>query len=148
MAKMNDDSTARLFGTAGFREESSGQPLVYGYVHATQQMRHVATCRRVLERYCQRERLRLCTVFVDRGVADDVVVRPGLVGLCDVLRLPDSFAAVLVSMSQLSQDDHIADRLVEQIRRTGARLLFARRTSNEPVGSTGQRCTRTPEWWQ
>lgn len=139
---------AKLFNLTGFREESSGQPLVYGYVRSTRRRQQVALYRRVLERYCQRERLRLCTVYVDRGVADDVVVRPGLAGLCDVLRLPDSFAAVLVSMSHLSRDDRIAERLLEQVRSTGARLLFIRETPASTAGRLSSQRVQPPDWWQ
>jgi hypothetical protein len=141
-----------VFGSAGFRDES-GQPLVYGYVCSTAgRPRHVAACRRAVERYCQRERLQLCTMFTDTRFADtrngdDLAIRPGLIGLCDVLRLPDSFAAVLVGINHLSLDSRMAEQLIRQIRDTGARLLLLR----PPRGATSEpntRCTQALEWWQ
>jgi hypothetical protein len=140
---------AALFVSTGFREESSGQPLVYGYVRSVRwQSDYVAVCRRALERYCQRERLRMCAVFADRGVGDDVTVRPGLTGLCDVLRLPDSFAAVLLSLTHLSRDSHVATQLREQVRGTGARLLVVRPTTKDAAGSVSLQHIGQTEWWQ
>jgi len=61
--------------------------LVYGYVRSREKLpNYVAIYRRALERYCQHERLRLCTVFADLAIGDEVLTRPGLTGLCDVLR--------------------------------------------------------------
>lgn len=141
---------AALFKSAGFRDESDGQPLVYGYVRACRERpNHLTICRRALERYCRRERLRLCTVFTDLGVGDDVLIRPGLTGLCDVLRLPDSFAAVLVSAKHLASVGRITEQLARQIRDTGARLLFVRPEETKATADTAAgTCVRLPEWWQ
>jgi hypothetical protein len=111
-----------------FRSVPTGRPLVYGYIRSHQ----VRACGRVLERYCWRERLRLCGVFVDDGIAADVTMRPGFSGLCDVLRLPDSYGAVTVSLAHLSSDATIADLLAHRVRATGARLLVAR--TRPPLG--------------
>lgn len=138
-----------VFRSDGFRKESSGRPLVYGYVrsvaHRTQ---HLAICRRSLERYCRRERLQLCTVFADMGRGDDVANRPGLAGLCGVLCLPDSFAAVLVGISHLSRDERLADQLMQQVRDTGARLLLVRQGNVNEVDTARPQSARLPEWWQ
>lgn len=137
-----------VFRSAGFREESGGQPLVYGYVRsASRQPRHLTACRRSLERYCQRERLQLCTVFTDTGTGG-AGSRPGLAGLCDVLRLPDSFAVVMVGMGHLSPDGRMAGQLMRQIRDTGARLLVVRHTTGGAPGAPSPQCVRLPEWWQ
>lgn len=110
-----------------FRSVPTGRPVVYGYIRSThRRARYVRACRRVLERFCWQERLRLCGVFVDHGIVGDVVTRPGFSGLCDVLRLPDSFAAVTVSTAHLSSDATIVDRLTHRLRATGARLLVVR----------------------
>ncbi|GAA5126066.1 hypothetical protein [Haloechinothrix salitolerans] len=107
-----------------FRSVPTGRPVVYGYIRSShRRARYVRACRRVLERFCWQERLRLCGVFVDYGIAGDVVIRPGLSGLCDVLRLPDSFAAVTISAAHLASDATIADALTHRLRATGARLL-------------------------
>ena len=142
-----------LFRSAGFRDESDGQPLVYGYLRsASRRPDYLAVCRRALERYCQRERLQLCTVFADLGIGDELLTRPGLTGLCDVRRLPDSFAAVLVSVNHLSPHGQVAEHLVQQIRGTGARLLFVRQAANTATAGafrmTSGSCARLPEWWQ
>jgi hypothetical protein len=142
-----------LFKSAGFRDESDGQPLVYGYVRSAERRPdYVMACRRALERYCVRERLRLCTVFADQGVSDEVLIRPGLTGLCDVLRLPDSFAAVLVSVNHLSPVSRVAEHLVQQIRGTGGRLLFVRQGTNRATAGMSSVASgpgsRLPEWWQ
>ena len=141
---------AALFKSSGFRDESSDQPLVYGYVRTCQeQPNYLTICRRALERYCQRERLRLCTVFTDLGVGDEVLIRPGLTGLCDVLRLPDSFASVLVSVKHLSPVGRVAEHFARQLRDTGARLLFVRpeQTKTTADAATGP-CAWFSEWWQ
>lgn len=139
-----------LFKSARFRDESDGQPLVYGYVRSRQeQANHLTICRRALQRYCQRERLRPCTVFTDLGIGDEVPIRPGLTGLCDVLRLPDSFAAVLFSINHLSPHGRVAEHLGQQIRGTGARLLFVRQDAMKATaGAESGPYKRLPEWWQ
>jgi hypothetical protein len=128
-----------LFSASPFRQESGGQPLVYGYVRSSRRWPdYPAACRRALERYCTREHLHLCAVFTDMGMADNAVIRPGLAALDDVLRLPDSFAAVVVSTGHLSSDRTVAEVLVRRIRGTGARLLCVR----QPHGCN------VPQWWQ
>jgi hypothetical protein len=141
---------AALLKAPGFRNESNGRPLVYGYVRSRRERpNYLTVCRSALERYCQHERLRLCTVFTDLGVSDEAMTRPGLTGLCDVLRLPDSFAAVLVSVKHLSPVDRIAEHLAQQLRDTGARLLFVRpEVSKATAGAVNGPCKRLPEWWQ
>jgi len=138
---------AALVTSAGFRDESGGQPLVYGYLRSAQRSDRLTAYRRALERYCRRERLRLCAVFTDHGVGGDMLVRPGLVGLCDVLRLPDSFGAVLVSVSNLSRDNSLAAQLMQQIRGTGARLLIVRQPTRD-AGGKSPPCAQPPEWWE
>lgn len=140
-----------------FREASANRPLVYGYLRsATYQPLYIEACRRALERYCGKEKLLLCGVFTDYGVAADRVVRPGFTGLCDVLRLPDSFAAVIVKAEHLATDARITKLLAEQVRATGARLLFVRSrgstaelssTDTSPMPGSGT-YAGLPEWWQ
>lgn len=141
---------AALFESAGFRDESKGQPLVYGYVRSRQERRNYLTiCRSALERYCRRERLRLCTAFADLGVGDEVLTRPGLAGLRDVLCLPDSFAAVLVSANHLSPVGRVAEYLAQQVRGTGARLLFVRQVASKTTaGASSGPSNQLPDWWQ
>ncbi|MGH3876671.1 MAG: hypothetical protein ACRDSK_06490 [Actinophytocola sp.] len=140
--------------SSGFRQESGNYPLVYGYVRSSaRRPTYASACRRVLERFCQEERLRLCAVFIDMGAAPQSVVRPGFVGLCDVLRLPDSFAALAVDVRHLSSDVAVAATLAGQVRDTGARLLLVRppraSTGLAAVGRIGtQPCTSLPFWWQ
>jgi hypothetical protein len=144
-----------------FRAESRDRPLAYGYIRsATRRLPYIQACRRTLERYCRKEKLWLCAVFVDHGIPADMIVRPGLIGLCDVLRLPDSFAAITVNAEHLSDDNQIAKLLVEQVRATGARMLFVRSrrraadTSNMDSGPNisaipgSGACVSLPEWWQ
>src|SRR5690606_33180126 len=61
----------RLLSTAPiFRSVPTGRPVVYGYIRSShRRARYVRACRRVLERFCWQERLRLCGVFVDYGIA-------------------------------------------------------------------------------
>lgn len=136
-----------LFQAPGFRQESDVKPLVYGYVRSVQRRpAYVAACKRALQQYCHRERLQLCTTFADQEVPGDRLTRSGLAGLLDVLRLPDSFAAVVVSPYHLSDDTDVAGLLLKQLRATGARLLVVRpRSGGTPeVGADDQ----LPEWWQ
>jgi hypothetical protein len=144
-----------------FREESANRPLVYAYIRsATYRPLYIEACRRNLERYCRKENLLLSAVFTDHGVPADRVVRPGFTGLCDVLRLSDSFAAVVVTSEHLSTDSRITKLLADQVRAAGARLLFirSRKSAREPSSMDGRSnasavpgsgpCASLPEWWQ
>lgn len=133
-----------------FRSVPTGRPVVYGYIRSShRRARYVRACRRVLERFCWQERLRLCGVFVDYGIAGDVVIRPGLSGLCDVLRLPDSFAAV--TFHDLVAAKHAHDQQEQQTRLAQARARAKSLSTNghaapapaspmidtEPISSAG-----------
>ncbi|MET8763033.1 hypothetical protein [Lentzea sp. NPDC004782] len=132
-----------------FREESGCDPLVYGYVRSTERRRsYIHACRRVLLGFCASERLRLCGVFIDQGVGPDSVVRPGFTGLCDVLRLPDSFAAVVIDTRHLSLDTQVAALLAQQVRSTGARLVLVRKPRGETASATTPNDCVVPQWWQ
>ena len=141
-----------LFQAPAFRTESDGKPLVYGYVRSTHRRpAYVAACKRALDRYCRRERLQLCTTFADQEVSGDTLVRGGLAGLLDVLRLPDSFAALVLSPQHLSPDANLAGLLLKQLRATGARLLVVRPRTQRLVGTgatVDDANTQLPEWWQ
>jgi hypothetical protein len=141
-----------------FREASGSRPLVYGYLRsATYRPLYAEACQRALARYCLREKLLLSEVFIDHGAPADLVVRPGFTGLCDVLKLPDSFAAVMIKAEHLSTDMRITRLLAEQIRATGARLLFVHSrgstaaepssTDSPPLPGSGA-YAGLPEWWQ
>jgi hypothetical protein len=141
-----------LFQAPRFRKESDGKPLVYGYVRsAHRRPAYIAACKRALEQYCRRERLQLCTTFADQEVPGDTLVRGGLAGLLDVLRLPDSFAALVVSPYHLSDDANLADLLLKQVRATGARLLVVRpRPGRLPDAGADvdDADNQLREWWQ
>jgi hypothetical protein len=132
-----------------FREESGCDPLVYGYIRSTERRpSYVRACRRVLVRFCASERLRLCGVFIDQYTALDAVVRPGFTGLCDVLRLPDSFAVVVIDTRHLSLDAQVAALVAQQVRSTGARLVLARKPQGVTDSSAATRGCAVPQWWQ
>jgi hypothetical protein len=110
--------------TPAFRGDPSQRPLVYGYVLGVRRYpTYIARCRRSLERYCWQQRLQLGTVFADQDIAVDALQRPGFAGLCDVLRLPDPYAAVLLHARQLSPEPTVAAELLHRIQLTGARVL-------------------------
>jgi hypothetical protein len=122
---------------------------VYGYVRSTKRRpSYIRACRRVLERFCESERLRLCGVFTDQGTDPDTVVRPGFTGLCDVLRLPDSFAAVVIDVRHLSLNAQVAALLARQVRGTGARLVQARKPQRLADSSVVAHGCAVPQWWQ
>lgn len=141
-----------LFQAPRFRNESDGKPLVYGYVRsAHRRPAYIGACKRALEQYCRRERLQLCTTFADQEVSGDALARSGLTGLLDVLRLPDSFAALMVSPYHLSPDANLAGLLLKQLRATGARLLLVRpRPRHLPAAGAAVEVVdnQLPEWWQ
>lgn len=112
--------------TPAFRSDPGQRPLVYGYLLGVRRYpTYIARCRRSLQRYCWQQRLQLGTVFADQDIAVDALRRPGFVGLCDVLRLPDSYGAVLLHARQLSPEPTVAAELLRQIALTGAQLLVA-----------------------
>ncbi|MGQ0839093.1 hypothetical protein [Actinokineospora sp.] len=82
------------------------------------------------------------------AAAPDQIQRPGFNCLCDVLRLPDSFAAVVVDAGHLSPDAEIAAAVVGQLRSTGARLLTVRATPTADLHPPQFSDGVVPEWWQ
>lgn len=132
-----------------FREDSRDHALVYGYARlSSKRASHVQACRRVLVGFCGQERLRLSGMFIDQDTAHEQIQRPGFSGLCDVLRLPDSFAAVVVDADHLSPDAETAVALVGRIRSTGARLLTVRATTAGALRTPRFSDGVIPEWWQ
>lgn len=135
-----------------FREESGTRPLVYGYVRSRERRpSYVLACRRVLTRYCARENLLLCAVFVDQGTPGTKVDedgRPGLTGLHAVLELSDSFAAVLVDVHHLSPKPDVAHYLAQRLRETGARMLTVRDAHPQCAAASGGSVYSVPRWWQ
>jgi hypothetical protein len=112
---------------AEFRAESDNHTLVHGYLRTTiARGSFVRGCQRALRMYCERNRLRLCSVFVDRLADPSQVDAPGFGGLCDVLSLPDSFAAVVIDAAHLSPDQAVRAVLARRLTATGARLIIAR----------------------
>ena len=139
-------------GPPCFREESGIRPLVYGYVRSrARRPNYVLACRRVLTRYCAREDLLLCAVFVDQATPGTEVEedgRPGLTGLYDVLELPDSFAAVLVDLRHLSPEPAVAHHLTQRLRETGARILTVRDAHSQRSAASSGSVYSVPRWWQ
>jgi hypothetical protein len=139
-------------GPPCFREESGLCPLVYGYIRSRERRpSYVLACRRVLTRYCAQENLLLCAVFVDQeqcGTDVDGAGRPGLTGLCDVLELPDSFAAVMVDLRHLSPEPDVAHRLSQRLRETGARMLTVRDALPLYATASNGSAYSAPRWWQ
>lgn len=138
-------------GPPGFRDESGIRPLVYGYIRSRERRpSYVLACRQILTRYCARENLLLCAVFVDqgtRGTKVDGDGRPGLTGLYDVPEFPDSFAAVLVDLRHLSPEPDIAHHLTQRLRDTGARMLTVR-DAHPHTAANSTAVYSVPRWWQ
>ncbi|MFF0149136.1 resolvase-like protein [Amycolatopsis sulphurea] len=102
---------------------ASKPPAVYGYVRtAVFDMAYADGCTDLLRDWSQREGWRLGGVFRDLGVLGSVLERPGFTGLLDVLRLPDSTAALVLTNRHLSDSNSVAAHLTQTIRRTGATL--------------------------
>jgi hypothetical protein len=94
---------------------------VYGYVRTrTAQPAYVDACADLLTWWSRAIGLRLDTVFRDNGVASTALVRPGLTGLLDVLRLTDSASALII------ESTHVSD-----IRRTGSTVRILTDELNE-----------------
>ncbi|MFC4118524.1 hypothetical protein [Nonomuraea zeae] len=100
------------------------RPIVYGYLrlHRSTPERQAALTV-ALAQYCDQHELRLCGIFTDQGTVS--VVAPAFAGLLDVLPLSGAYGVVLPSAHHLG-GKQVAARRREQLKATGARLLFVR----------------------
>lgn len=87
----------------------------------------IAAWRVEVVQFCRENGFRLRSMFIDRGSTGDEVRRPGLSGLLDVLRLPDTHGVVVPHPEHLSADDEKLDSLCEAIRRTGSKVIYMNR---------------------
>ncbi|MEU6539791.1 hypothetical protein [Streptomyces sp. NPDC047000] len=108
-------------------------PQVFGYLrHVTGgPARHVVLVD-CLTKYCRQHELTLCGVFTDHETT--VAVRsPAFVGLLDALELPDTYGAMVPSLSHLGPKRVVSERQ-RQITATGTRLIVVR-----PIRPTTER---------
>ncbi|WP_406458819.1 hypothetical protein OH768_30165 [Streptomyces sp. NBC_01622] len=113
-------------------------PQVFGYLrHVTGGLVRHAALIDCLTDYCRRHELALCGVFTDRDAT--VAIRsPAFVGLVDALELPDTYGAVVPSLSHLGPGSISTERM-RQIAATGTRLIVIRslKPSTESTPSLG-----------
>ncbi|MEU4054020.1 MULTISPECIES: hypothetical protein [Streptomyces] len=100
-------------------------PQVFGYLrHVTGGPARHAALVGCLTEYCRQHELTLCGVFTDREAT--VAVRsPAFVGLLDALELPDTYGAVVPSLSHLGPRRVVSERQ-RQITATDTRLIVVR----------------------
>ncbi|MCI3240606.1 MULTISPECIES: hypothetical protein [Streptomyces] len=100
-------------------------PHVFGYLrHVTGGLARHAALVDCLTEYCRQHELTLCGVFTDREPT--VAIRsPAFVGLVDALGLPDTYGALIPTLSHLGPKGIGTERR-RQITTTGARLIVVR----------------------
>jgi hypothetical protein len=97
---------------------------VYGYLRAQAADEFaLSVWRQEITAFCQHQGYRLETIFLDRRVPSDQVMRPGFGGLLGVLALKDTHGVVLLSSEHLSEDPNAYLVLQANIRAADAQMI-------------------------
>lgn len=102
------------------------KPLVHGYVRMDEpDEAEIALLGKDLGLFCRLSGYRLGSVFVDRGVPEEVFARAGFADLLDALRLTGASAVVVPTLDHLSSQAFVQDALVRMVTVVGGRVLVA-----------------------
>lgn len=85
--------------------------------------------------FCAVNGYRLGSVFIDRGVPDDVFARTGFVDLLDAVRLTGAAAVVVPTLEHLLSDLFLQDALIRMVQVAGGRVLEAYQDSGSGQGA-------------
>ncbi|MEV6241056.1 recombinase family protein [Lentzea sp. NPDC051838] len=97
---------------------------MYGYVLARKSNdRVIAKQHKEIALFCIQQHLRLEVIFTDRDIPDETTVRPGLIGLLDVLAFPDTHGVVVTSLDDLSSKATTRAQLYRLIKATGSVVI-------------------------
>ncbi|GAB3873883.1 recombinase family protein [Kibdelosporangium lantanae] len=111
----------------GVAEPSQLPPrVVYGYVRVVRgATERAAMLKGDLLEFCRNYGYMLGTVFIDWGLDDTSIARPGFSSLLDVCQLVGSNGVVVPAKTHLSTHEETLAVLTHQIQRTGVKLIAA-----------------------
>lgn len=106
------------------------KPLVYGYVRMEEPDEiQIAVLCKDIGTFCALHGYGLGTVFIDRGVPEEVFARTGFTALLDALRLPGAQAVVVPDLEHLSSQAFVQDALTRMVTAVGSQVLVAYRVT-------------------
>ena len=98
-------------------------PLVHGYIRMEEpDETEIALLCKDIGSYCSLRGYRLDSIFIDRGVSDDVFARMGFLDLLDAVRLTHAHGVVVPGLDHLSSEAFILDALQRMVAEAGAAL--------------------------
>jgi hypothetical protein len=105
---------------------ADAKSLAHGYVRMEEpdEVRIALLCKN-MGTFCAVNGYRLGSVFIDRGVPDDVFARTGFIDLLDAVRLTGAPVVVVPRLDHLSSDSFIQDALIRMVQVAGSRVLEA-----------------------
>lgn len=110
--------------------------LAHGYVRMEEPDEvEIALLCKDIGTFCALNGYRLSSVFIDRGVPDNVFARTGFVDLLDAVRLTGAVAVVVPTLAHLSSDPFLQGALLRMVQVAGSRVLEAYQDSGSGQGA-------------
>lgn len=108
----------------GGRSVTSVKPLVHGYIRMeSPDETQIESMRKDIGLYCTLHSYRSGSVFIDRGVPDDVFSRTRFFDLLNEVRETQAHAVVVPTAGHLSSDASVRTTLERMIEHVNARVL-------------------------
>lgn len=115
---------------------TDSKSLVHGYVRMEDpDDAQIALLCKDIGTFCAVNGYRLGSVFIDRGVPDDVFARTSFIELLDAVRLTGASAVVVPTLAHLSSDLFLQDSLMRMVQVAGGRVLEAYQDSESGQGA-------------
>jgi hypothetical protein len=96
--------------------------------------------------FCAVNGYRLGSIFIDRGVQDDVFARTGFIDLLNAVRLTCASVVVVPTLDHLSTQTFIRDALIRMVQVAGSRILEVYQDHESGLGAEiGLGCGCGPE---
>lgn len=106
------------------------KPVALGYVRMEWPDEvEISLMRDDIASYCSLNGYRLGSVFVDRGVPDDVFARTGFIDLLNDVRQTEANAVVVPTVDHLSSDAFVQDALKRMVEQANAEVLVVYETN-------------------
>jgi hypothetical protein len=104
--------------------------LVHGYIRMEEpDETEIALMSKDIGSYCMLNDYRLGSIFIDRGVPDDVFARNGFINLLDAVRSTGAHAVVVLTVDHLSLQAFIQDALRRMVEQAHANVLVIYETN-------------------
>ena len=109
---------------------SETKPLVHGYLRMEEPDEPVIGLMSTdLATVCTRNGFQLGSIFVDRGVPDDVFARTGFTNLLDAVRFTHPYAVMVPTLDHLSAREFVRDALQRMVKLAGSQVLVVYRVN-------------------